>query len=366
MGNANRIYMNKLKQDGDHRYRDLANVLPQLVVELNTSGEFIFINDAGLEFIGYSTYDLSHGLSIYDLVHEEDLDTFKEEFLYLLEGGVNKGQEFRIIGKNGDLFYMVFYLKNMLNSEKEILGLRGFIIDVSVRKQLERKIMSTMLDTEDRERRRYSEDLHDGLGPLLSTIKLYLNQMKSSKVTAEEEDELFQYTNELLDEAIVTTRNIANNILPGSIVDNGLIAAINSFIHHVTQASEIIINFNFNLINRFDNTIEINFYRILIELVNNSLKHSNADSINIRLDFNIPNLTMEYSDNGDGFDYNNTKSGLGLGNIRNRVNSLGGECYFESKLGEGMSFRMKTKIDIAQIKGNNALIESETYSIYNG
>jgi PAS domain S-box-containing protein len=331
------------------RYKDLANLLPQLVVEFDEKGHFIFINDIGRDFIGYSKYELSKGITIFDLIHTDDLKSFKEEYLYLLEGGINKGQEFRIITKNGKTYFMVFYLKLIQIEADSSAGLRGFIIDITERKRLERQVLSAVLETEDKERRRYSEDLHDGLGPLLSTIKLYVNQMKSSKVTLQEEGEYLNISNELLDEAIATTRNIANNILPGSIVDNGLIAAVNTFTHHLNKAGDIEINFNHNFNDRLEKNIEINFYRIITELINNTIKHANATTIDISLIINEETIRLSYYDDGIGFKIDNIKHGLGLGNIINRSLSLSGEYDFNSNQNNGMTFNLSVRCRIPNV-----------------
>ncbi len=168
--------------------------------------------------------------------------------------------------------------------------------------------------------------------------------MKSKKVSKEEENEMFTFANELLDEAISTTRNIANNILPGSIVDNGLVAAINSFCHRVKQAGTIQIIFNHNINSRFNNNVEINFYRIIIELVNNSIKHGNAKSVEISLIFDDNKLVLNYIDDGVGFDVNTSELGLGINNIKNRSQSLNGEYQFKSEANHGMTFSLDVKI----------------------
>ncbi len=334
----------RYKIEGDKRYRDLANLLPQLVVELDASGHFTFINDAGLEFIGYTKYEVKNGINIFDIIHPDDLNDFKEEFMYLMEGGINKGQEFRVVTKKKSILFVVLFLKVIDAEGDSHNGLRGFIIDISDRKKLERKVLSAVLETEDKERQRFSEDLHDGLGPLLSTVKLYVNQMKSSKVTKEEEKEMLDYANELLDDAIRTTRNIANNILPGSIVDNGLIPTVSSFCNHVRKAGNIKVELNHNIKDRLGDNIEINLYRIVIELVNNSIKHADANDLKINIFLDKDSLMLEYYDNGIGFDVDKVKHGLGLNNVCNRAQSLNGEYQLDSEPGIGMHFHLTVKL----------------------
>ena len=333
-----------IQRSGDLRYMDLVNLLPQMVVELTPNGKFTFINQQGLNLLGYSKFEIDK-MDIFSIIHPSNIDKFKEEFLYLLEGGENKGQEYRIITKKKETFYMVFYLKRITTNDDDNYGLRGIIIDITDRKELERKVINTVLETEDKERRRFSEDLHDGLGPLLSTVKLYINQMKSSNVSISEEKEMFNFANELLDDAIATTRNIANNILPGSIVDNGLIAALRTFITHIKQAGNINIVFNENINQRFNNNIEINIYRILIELINNSLKYAQANTIEISIFEDGNTLSVTYKDDGVGFNIEEVKDGLGHKNIVNRSNSIKGEIDYSSTINKGMTFSLKIEIN---------------------
>ena len=330
-------------KQGDPRYLELINRLPQLVVEIDSDGYFTFINKHGLDFLGYNRFDIDK-LNILSILHPSSKVKFKEEFLYLLEGGENKGQEYRIITKRNQVHFMVFYLRRIVINDDGDIGLRGIIIDISERKELERKVLNTVIETEDKERRRFSEDLHDGLGPLLSTVKLYINQMKSSKVNINEEKEMFNFANELLDDAISTTRNIANNILPGSIVDNGLIAGVRTFITHIRQAGNIDIIFNENVSRRYDTNIEINIYRIIIELINNSLKYAEANKLEICILEENDVLNIRYKDDGKGFNMNEVKDGLGHLNIENRAVSINGDYEYYSDINKGMTFSLKVDI----------------------
>ncbi len=353
--------LERLRLEGETRYKDLANLLPQLVVELDENGRFNFINDSGIDFIGYSKFDIKNGLKIFDIIHPEDKEKFNEEFLYLLEGGVNKGQEFRILTKDNKTLFVVLFLKVMDSNEYLKRGLRGFIIDITDRKKLERKVLSAVIETEDKERRRFSEDLHDGLGPLLSTIKLYINQMMSGKVTQAEEQELFAYANELLDESISTTRNIANNILPGSIVDNGLIPVVSSFCHHIEKTGSLKVLFSYNVEKRLDINLELNIYRIIIELINNSIKHAYASKIDISIIIEDNRFALQYSDNGVGFDFNLVKHGLGLDNIINRAQSLNADFQFK-KADKGMLFNLE--VDISQKQEQNINVDNNISDNY--
>ncbi len=322
----------KLRQ----RYTDFVDLLPQTVIELDTNGTIMFLNNAGFEFLEINRYDLKKGVNINDFIIDEQKDRFHHDFMYILEGGLNKGQEYSLKSQKGKFNSINIYLSPIVNNEY-VEGLRGIIIDVSKNKSLERKAFRAVIDTEERERKRYSEDLHDGLGPLLSTIKLYINQLNQDIENDKQKSETLSFINDLIDEAISTTRTIANNILPSSIEDNGLWAALLSFCKHIEKTGvvkfELVNNTELNFMKKAQN----NIYRILIELINNTIKHAHAKNIRISFEMLNDDLKIVYSDDGVGISGNHS-NGLGISNIENRSNSLNGKYRFSND--GGMRFEL--------------------------
>ena len=318
------------------RYTEFVDLLPQTVIELDTNGMIQFLNNAGYSFLGVNKYDLNKGINIKQLIIDEQQTRFHQDYMYILEGGLNKGQEFVIRTFKGNNYSIVIYLSPVTNNGI-IDGLRGIIIDASKSKSLERKAFRAVIETEEKERKRYSEDLHDGLGPLLSTIKLYINQFNSDSCNSEQKLETLSFTNDLIDEAISTTRTIANNILPSTIEDNGLWVAVVSFCNHIEKTGTI----TFELVNntelKFMKKAQNNIYRILIELINNTIKHAQAKNIQISFELMDESLKIVYSDDGVGLSEQRT-SGLGISNIKNRSNLLNGKYRFFND--EGMRFEL--------------------------
>ena len=320
----------------EKRYTQLVHLLPQTVIEVEKDGKISFLNDAGKALLELSKFDLQRGTSIFDLIVAEQRERFFNDFMYLLEGGLKKGQEYLIETRSGKQYPITIYFTS-IQEEGEIKGLRGIIIDISRSKKLEREALGAVMDTEERERKRFSEDLHDGLGPLLSTIKLYINQMNSQSNTEVESKELLQTVNELIDEAIGTTRHIANNILPGSIRDNGLWPAIESFCRKLQQTGTMNCVLENKTTKRLRMNVESNVYRILIELINNTIKHARAGEIKIRM-WSVDNkVHISYSDNGIGFSSQQSE-GMGLINIKNRSAALNGQ--YEIRGDDGMHFEL--------------------------
>ncbi len=217
-----------------------------------------------------------------------------------------------------------------------------------IQQQVERKMIEVVIETEDKERKRFAEDLHDGLGVLLSTLKLYINEIDGTKDRSERE-KIIKQSNEMLDDAIKNARNIANNIMPVALKNNGLEMAINSFCNKINASSGIDINIrsiNFN--KHYKSTIEISIYRILTEMINNTLKHAQASRIDITLTDKQGHLFITYKDDGVGFDYTKTitssKKGMGLNNSLSRMETIGAK--YEIKTAPGKGFFAGIEVDV--------------------
>ncbi|MFI3292496.1 MAG: ATP-binding protein [Rikenellaceae bacterium] len=214
------------------------------------------------------------------------------------------------------------------------------------RQMVSRRILSAVLRTEERSRSRYSKELHDGLGPLLSSAKMTLSALDED-MTPDEKHEIVENTTYAIDEAIRALREISNNLSPQLLTDFGLRRALQTFINRNISNHNAIIVFDTNINKeRYDSDVEVIFYRVICELINNSLKHAKCTRIDLSLIKSPLSLKLKYSDNGQGFDLAKvTDHGMGLSNITSRVNSLGGELKIISKKGEGMQALIKLSFE---------------------
>ena len=206
------------------------------------------------------------------------------------------------------------------------------------------RIINIVIHTEERERMRFSKDIHDGLGPLLSSAKMSISALAGTELSPEQK-EIINNTNLVIDEAVKSLKHISNNISPHILNNFGLERAIENFIKKFESICDLKINFKSNMKNvRLKNNIEVILYRIVCEMVNNTIKHSGASEANVLLMLNGGVLTLDYSDNGCGFIVENAlenSSGMGLSNIISRVESIKGEVKIESNLGQGTRFTIK-------------------------
>ena len=216
------------------------------------------------------------------------------------------------------------------------------------RNRSEKRLLNAIIQTEEKERKRFAKDLHDGLGPLLSTVKMSISALLNS-VTKPENKNILENTNIVINEAISSIKEISNNLSPHVLTNFGLVSALKNFTHKINDAKAIHIELLSNVENeRFNANIEIILYRTTCELINNTLKHAKAENISINISKHLRTLTIQYIDDGVGFDTEKIeqmqKGGMGFQNISSRIKSINGVFIINSVQGEGISALIKVRL----------------------
>ncbi|HBS86209.1 MAG: hypothetical protein A2W91_09440 [Bacteroidetes bacterium GWF2_38_335] len=233
----------------------------------------------------------------------------------------------------------LFYIRKIFHFLKKV---------DDVRYQSEQKIISTIIKTEEKERQRFAKDMHDGLGPLLSSAKMSVSALKASG-SNETNKEILESIETVVNEAIISIKEISNNLSPHILTNFGLHAAIKSFSDKLTvlRSVQIVINSNINN-KRFNYNTEVILYRVICELISNTIRHARAKTIN--MDFYLENdiLKIYYFDDGIGFDFKKVlrhdQSGMGYSNIISRLNSINGKLEIDSEKDKGVHINIFVKI----------------------
>ncbi len=216
------------------------------------------------------------------------------------------------------------------------------------RRVYERRILNAVLRTEEKERQRFSKELHDGLGPLLSSAKMSISALDKMNTDLKQK-ELISNTWLVIDEAVRSLRELSNNMNPNILTGFGLARAVNNFINKLSAFTQTKVNFSTNLKEqRFDPDVEVILYRVICEMINNSLKHASAGHINLCiLLVNPDEISVVFEDDGVGFVpdevLNRPEGGMGLTNIFSRISSLKGEIDIDSAPGQGTRIQIKAK-----------------------
>lgn len=198
--------------------------------------------------------------------------------------------------------------------------------------------VDAMLKGQEEERSRLARDLHDGLGGLLSGVKFSLTNVKDNLVVTPENKAAFDRSLDMLDDSIKELRRVAHNMMPEMLVKFGLDEALKEYCSTINATGQVAVKYqSFGMEKRLDQSKEIIVYRVVQELLNNILKHSEASEAFIQLTRDGERLNIIVEDNGKGFDADaiGMSKGAGWTNIRSRVEYLKGQLDINSVPGKG-------------------------------
>ncbi|GAA4104711.1 PAS domain-containing sensor histidine kinase [Mucilaginibacter panaciglaebae] len=280
-----------------------------------------------------------------ELIHPADRDKFQEELRYSITAGCNFNQVFRNFSTAENLCYFQARAKRIDTDYHKFIGT---ITNVTEKMKLEEEaralkekqqqaVIAATIDAEEKERKRVSEALHNGIGQLLYGLKLSLGPIQNTQ------PEIFKQINQLLTQAIHDTRNISHELAPGTLVDFGLKAALEEMAGRFAGQ----VHFNLQVLGisaKSDRNLLLSIYRIVQELVNNSLRHGKADALKIGIERTKKAITIEVTDNGCGFGANaGERFGNGLAGIKNRLLVYNGSLDIKSTAGAGASVKIVLK-----------------------
>ncbi len=195
-----------------------------------------------------------------------------------------------------------------------------------------------VLEAEEAERQRIAKDLHDGVGQMMSAARMNLSAYKHEvKFKTDDEKITFEKIISLVDESCKEVRAVSHNMMPNALLKNSLASAIREFIDKLDHKALKVHLYTEGLDERLDSNTETVLYRVIQECVNNVIKHSGADTLDISVIREDSEITATVEDNGRGFDINDRSKfeGIGLKNIRTRVEYLKGTVDFDSTPSKG-------------------------------
>ncbi|MDD4776719.1 MAG: sensor histidine kinase [Fermentimonas sp.] len=244
------------------------------------------------------------------------------------------------------LFALAFFIvRHRLTLSKHKLAEQQ-LMQLEKEKQL--ATVQAVLDGETAERSRLAKDLHDGLGSMLSVVKYNLPEMKTGVILEKESVERFRKAVDMLDDSIQELRRVAHHMMPESLIRFGLKASLADFCDAIPNAQ---FHYYGNEV-RLDSKLEILLYRSVHELVNNAIKHANAEKIDVQIIQESDRISLVVQDDGFGFDTEAKRDGMGLDNIRKRVESYDGVMFISSNIGKGTEIHIELDLENNPIDEN--------------
>jgi signal transduction histidine kinase len=203
---------------------------------------------------------------------------------------------------------------------------------------LHRQNMLAEITTLEKERVRMARDLHDELAPVLAGVKMRIN---SFELPDPQDREELVTTSAHIDVLMKRIREITYDLMPATLERKGFVAAAQEFVEFINRGGALKIEFSAAKEFRLSEQVSVNLYRVLQEVIQNTLKHAKAHRLGVSLYSEKKDLILATADDGVGFDPETVVSssgGIGLRSLRSRVEILGGTFYCESKKGRGTSY----------------------------
>lgn len=323
--------------ESHHFLLSIIGEAPYGIMAIDIRGSITIANNLVLKYL-----DLN--MSIEDLLESDVIDIvgnlkeLKEKISVCLREDRKK---FNI----HSLFYNNKYLT--FKGRKISDGMIITISDITPIKESQYNALNSMLEGQEQERKRLAREIHDGIGPTLSTLKMNLANIEGDiEGVSHELAEKFRKSYEMIDEAANDIRSISHNLMPKVLSDFGLIEALDSLCEKIDKIRKVDVDFiHSGFDKRVDEVTELGLYRIAQELINNTLKHASAEKITLQLIKRDHHILMMYEDNGLGFKLDEISKGIGLMNIENRAKALGGEVMIDSQPDKGMTATIEIPIN---------------------
>lgn len=290
------------------------------------------------------------------LIHPDDVNEFKRVvFASLRNTAINKWQvEYRL--KIGDGSYRSILDKAfIIRGKARVARVIGALQDITSQKELQKQLVNqekrskrdlikSIIETQEKERRQLSVELHDNVNQMLASCKLMLEVAKENGANARM---LTEKTYQSIQTVIDEIRRISHDLNPSAIVDVGLVEAIEQLTEKINLAGKIRVQFvpdKRQYRHSLNEADKIAIFRIVQEQLSNILKHAGASMVLIRLEVVDGLIRLCIKDDGIGFDLSKCKKGLGLRNIYNRVEYYGGSVQIHTSEGKGCEMCITLKI----------------------
>lgn len=333
-------------KESEKRYSDLFRLNPQpiWIIDVDTF-RFMQVNNAAIQHYGY-TADEFLSMTLLDILYKEDV----HESLEVLDAYAGKDEvirwKFRHQKKTGELIDVEACSSFIMMDGKKYR--MAIISDVTEKIRVEHQITQAIIKTQEDERNEIGAELHDNVCQILATSHLSLGRLKESlKPSALP---LFDLCCEHIDLATREIRQLSHRLAPAFFNDSTLEEAFEMLLHTFNLEDQFKITLYFDKAiekANIDRYLQLNLFRILQEQLRNILNYSGGTSIEVDVVINKNRLKMRIGDNGVGFDIKSIKGGIGLANMKRRVELFGGRLEVHSSPGNGCEVVIDVPLPIA-------------------
>jgi two-component system sensor histidine kinase UhpB len=324
-----------LLEESEKRYSNLFELSPQpmWIFNVNTL-EFFQVNQAAVDQYGYTKQEFL-GMKLFDIVIDDlsERDKFIKSKEISYNNKIFKGR-FKHRKKSGEIIYVDIY--SNLYFINETVYESVIAIDVTEKIKLEHRITRAIIKTQEDERYEIGAELHDNVCQILASSQLSLDMLKEG--VPESSTVWLNKSQHFIKLALEEIRNLSHRLAPSIFGNSNLEDIFSELLLNINFESQFSTKLNIEfdeLIYKLSNDLQLNLYRIAQEQLRNIIRHSKANTIEIKIYIERGFLKMEISDNGIGLDESKIKKGIGLANIKRRIELFNGEMQIISAINEG-------------------------------
>jgi PAS domain S-box-containing protein len=308
-------------------------------------GRFVYINPQFEKISGYAKKDLINKIPFEQLIHKDDLEKIKNSYASgIVDEKRSHHYALRGIRKNGSIL-LIEIIISPISYEGKPADI-GTIIDITEKAEEEKRINKAVTDAQENERQQISMELHDNVKQMMAATLLNIDFMKmlvkDDKNAAPVINNIRNYTREAIEEL----RRISHQLAPLTDASISIEEKIKTVVDTMNVSKEIAISYHFD---EFGEEIKVDvqlaMYRIVQEQFTNILKHSNASLVDITVQRRNGDICMSIEDNGVGFDTHKTRNGIGLENIKRRVQVLNGNFSIQTMPGDGCTLYVELPVN---------------------
>ena len=338
-------------KESEQKYRGLFENMHLGIMEVDLNENIQWVNKSFEQLTGYDFKQLK-GKNARN-VFIKDIPEYDQVMKKITNERLSKNEslyEIKMKTKKYELLNVVISGSPIIDLNGKVKGSIGIHWNVTEIRKMEKmieqektirqnEVMKATLNAEEQQREFIGNELHDGVGHILTYTSLFLQMASDSQNV---NPQLFQKAHDNVEKAINEIRRISRNLVPPALIDLGLKEAIIELVNQYTDLKQIKFDISCKTADFKNLQFELqrNIYRVVQELISNSIKHSNCTAIKIDFKRTPESLQISYSDNGNGFIASKVKKGLGLKSINNRVYFYGGSININTSLKEGVKFEI--------------------------
>jgi len=325
-------------------FNNIFNSVSDMVFVVDRTGKIEDVNNVVMNTLHHDM-DFFKGKSIVSLFDKPQANWFEK---MMKDVKASRETSYEVVLKTGDKnsIHALISASMFMGARKGGRRILMTAKDISFQKKTQNTILKAIIETEEKERIRFAKDIHDSLGQQLSAIKFYIGASANS-VSDPKQKEILLKANAALLDIQADMRNVCFNIMPKSLEDFGLVRAVQELCSKNELFDQLKIDITAPAdFPRLPVQQEFALFRIIQEFINNTLKHSKADTIRIKFGCKNKIVTIDPSDNGVGFNPEKlVKRGMGLSNVTSRIKPYNGDVSIFSAHGKGTRYEITIPLE---------------------